>query len=113
MLEEEDILCEKDIWGDATPQKLFDTMVYYNGLYFALRSGKEHWQLRSNLCQIELVEKEGEQLYLNTEDVSKNRPGGLKGRKLKWSTTTPILKSGKSLFKKYTQLCLQRTSAIL
>ena len=82
--DEEDILWEKGLLGDATPQSLLDTMIYCNGLYFALRSGKEHRQLRLCPCQIELIEREGERPYLKyTEDISKNRPGGLKGRKVK------------------------------
>jgi len=111
-LEEEDILWEKGHLGDATPQKLLDTMIYCNGLYFALRSGKEHRQLRSNPCQIELVEKEGERSYLKyTEDVSKNRPGGLKGRKVKpkvvyhHSNLENPERCFVRLFKKYAQLC--------
>ena len=58
-------------------------MVFYKGLYFTLQSGKEHCQLRLYPCQIEIIEKEGEISYLQyTEDTSKNRPGGLKGRKV-------------------------------
>ena len=54
------------------------------GLYFALRSGDEHWQLRHSPCQIQLIEKPGERPYLlYTEGRSKNNPGGLKGRKYK------------------------------
>ena len=41
-IEEEEILWEKGIVGDATPQSLLDTMLYINWLYFALRGGKEH-----------------------------------------------------------------------
>ena len=37
--EEEKILSEKGILGERTPQSLLDTMVYMNGLYFALRGG--------------------------------------------------------------------------
>ena len=59
-------------------------MVFYNGINFALRSGDEHRQLRLNSSQIELVEKSGERPYLKyVEDISKNRPGGIKGRKIK------------------------------
>ena len=35
-------------------------------------------------CQIEVIEHENERPYLKyTEDVSKNRPGGLKGKNVK------------------------------
>ena len=82
--EEEEILWEKGILGDATPQSLLDTMLYMNGLYFALRGGKEHRILRHKPSQIQLIEKHGERPYLMyTEDLSKNHPGGLKGRKIK------------------------------
>ena len=82
--EEEELLWTKDLLGSGSPQALVDTMVVMNGIYFALRSGNEHRQLRSVPCQIEVVEKPGEHSYLvYTEDISKNRPGGLKGRKLK------------------------------
>ena len=81
--DEEESLWQKGLLGDATPQSLLDTVVFYNGLYFALRSGKEHRQLRNTPCQIELVERPGERPYLRyIEDLSKNHPGGLKGRKV-------------------------------
>ena len=109
--DDEDTLWEKGLLGDATPQTLLDTMVYCNGLYFALRSGKEHRQLRLRPCQIELVERDGERAYLKyIEDISKNRPGGIKGRKV----TPKIVYHHASenpercfvrLFKKYIQLC--------
>ena len=81
--EEEELLWVKGVLGDETPQRLLDTMVFYNGLYFALRSCQEHRQLRRKPCQIEVVERPDTRPYLLyhiTEDASKNRPGGLKGR---------------------------------
>ena len=82
--DDEELLWRRGLLGDATPQTLVDTMVFMNGLYFALRSGKEHRQLRSDPCQIELIERPGERPYLKySEDVSKNHPGGLRGRKAK------------------------------
>ncbi len=70
--------------GCSSPQTLVDTMIFMTGLYFALRSGDEHRQLRFEPCQIELVERSGERPHLvYTEDISKNRPGGIKGRKVK------------------------------
>lgn len=54
------------VLGDKKPQTL---IIYLNGLYFALHSGKEHRQLRMTPCQIELV------FLRYTEDVSKNHEG--------------------------------------
>ncbi len=87
-------------------------MVFCSGLYFALRSGKEHRQLRSQPCQIELVERPGERAYLKyVEDVSKNRAGGIKGRKVKpkvvlhHANVQNPERCFVRLFKRYIQLC--------
>ena len=80
----EEILWEKGILGDGNPQSLLDTMLFMNGLYFALHGGKEHRQLCHHPSQIQLVEKPGERAYLvYREDISKNHQGGLKNRKIK------------------------------
>ena len=60
----------------STPHRLVDTM---NGLYFALRSGKEHRQLRSTPCQIEVIEKEERPYLKYKEDTSKITQGDLHG----------------------------------
>lgn len=79
---------EENLWstgqlGHHSPQQLVDTMLFMCGVYFAL-SGQEHRALRFKPPQIELVKKPGERSFLRyTEDVSKNNPGGLKGRKHK------------------------------
>ena len=81
--EEEEVLWQKGVLGSCNPQSL-DTMLYMCGLYFALRNIGEHRQVRFHQSQIQLVERPGERSYLQyTEDVSKNRQGGLKNRKLK------------------------------
>ena len=91
-------------------------MLFMNGLYFALRSGQEHRQLRFNPCQIRLHERQGEKPYLEyTEDVSKNRPGGLKNRKTKpkvvvhYSNEENPERCFVRLFKLYTSLCPQQS----
>ena len=82
--ENEELLWEKGLIGDSTPQALLDTLIFYNGIYFALWSGDEHWQLRFNSSQMEHVERSEGIPYLKyVEDVSKNRPGGIKWRKIK------------------------------
>ena len=63
-MEEEEIMWKKGILGESTPQALVDTMLYMNGLYFALRSGEEHRQLRFHQCQIQVIERPGERAYL-------------------------------------------------
>ena len=74
---EEEMLWMKGLLGDKNPQTLLDTMVWMCGMYFALRSGKEHRSLRTG--QIELVEVPGKKPFLRyTEGVSKNNAGGLK-----------------------------------
>ena len=80
--EDEEVLWQAGELGDHSPQALVHTMLFMNGMYFALRSGSEHRNLWHNPSQIELIEKPGERAYLQyTEDISKNHPGGLKGRK--------------------------------
>ena len=65
--------------------------------------------LRRKPCQIELVHKEGERPYL--EDLSKNHPGGLKGRKVKPKIVMHHANSDNpdrcfvALFQKYNSLC--------
>ena len=46
---------EEQLWklgplGDISPQSLVNTIIAVNELYFALRSGGEHCQLRSHNC---------------------------------------------------------------
>ena len=92
-IEEENLLWEKGLLGSKDPQILVDTMLFMNGLYFALKSGQEHRQLRMDACQIQLHERPGQKPYLEyTEDVSKNRPGGLKHRKMKPKVVCPMKK---------------------
>ena len=82
--EEEKNLWQRGILGSSSPQSLVDTMLYMNGFYFALTSGGEHRQLRFHQSQIQLIERPGERSYLQyTGNVSRNRQGGLKNRKMK------------------------------
>ena len=81
-IDEEELLWQTGQLGDHSPQALVDTMLFMNGVYFALRSGGEHRNLRYSPSQIEVFEKPGERAFLQyTEDISINHPGGLKGRK--------------------------------
>ena len=81
---DEEIQWQKGCLGDYSPEALVNTMVFMCGLYFALRSGSEHRNLRHKPSQIMLFEPLGQRAYLRyVEDVSKNRQGGLKCRKVK------------------------------
>ena len=82
--EEEEQLWSTGQLGDHSPQAPLDTMLFMHGIYFALRSGQEHRSLRFLPAQVELMDRPGQRAYLRyTEDISKNNPGGLKGRKHK------------------------------
>ena len=112
-IKEENLLWEKGLLGSKDPQTLVDTMLFMNGLYFVLRSGLEHRQLRFNPCQIQLYERHGEKPYLEyTKDVSKNKPGGLKNRKTKPKVVVNEENPERCfvrLFNLYTSLCPQQS----
>ena len=62
--EEEEKLWECGLLSDGTSLTLLYIMVFCNGLFFTLRSGREHWQLRLRPCQIEVIEHENESPHL-------------------------------------------------
>ncbi len=80
---EEESMWQKNVLGSDTPVKLIYTLLYLNGLHFALRSGQEHRILTtdqliiirpSDTCKYYIIEY--------TETVSKTNSGGLKSRRL-------------------------------
>ena len=109
--EEEEVLWQKGILGSSNPQLLVDTMLYMSRLYFALRSGGEHRQLRFHQSQSQLVEWPGERSYSQyTEDISKNQQGCLNKRKLKLKVVIHYANEKGASFasSSYTRVCVRR-----
>ena len=56
--DEEELLWREGVLGYHSPKSLLNTVFFFNGVCFALRSGEEHRQLRwRNRSQIQLFEK--------------------------------------------------------
>ena len=111
-LEIEEILWEKGLLGDCSPQVLSDTMVYLIGLFFALRSCEEHRQLRHQPSQFQLEEPpRGTQYLLYKEDISKTNQSRLKQWKLipkevvQYANETNSARCLVRLYKLYNALC--------
>ena len=84
-----DLLWKTGQLGDRSPQALVDTIFFMCGVYCALQSGHEHRALRLYPCQIELLQSAGKRTcFLYIEDISRNNPGGLRGRTNKPKTVT-------------------------
>ena len=107
--EEEELLWTMGLLDNHNPQALLNTMVFMTGLYFALRSGKEHRELRYN-SQIETFNGDCERSdLLYTKDSPTNHPGGLRGQHeyVKHHANTDNTKRCLVRFyQKYRDLCL-------
>ena len=85
-INDEEQLWAEQLLGGSSPHVLLDTMVFMCGMYFALRSGQEHRDLRFN--QIKILTIDGKKCIQYTENYSKNNPGGLKHRKIEPKVVT-------------------------
>lgn len=91
--DEIDTMWSKQILGCDEPKKLVETMIFLNGINFALRGRQEHRQLTWQNFHI-LVKGESKVLVY-TETVSKNNPGGLLHRKRDPKTVEAYENKGK------------------
>ena len=71
--DEEELLWSKNLLGAHSPQTLLDILVYLCGMYFTLRSVKEHRDLK--LQSFELVERTGEAHCVSREYVKESSWG--------------------------------------
>ena len=81
---EEEQFWQLGILGDDTPEKLVNTILYLNGVHFALRAAEEHKSLKVN-CQFKVGYDSSVGLkYLEyNECMSKCNQGGLTTRFVK------------------------------
>ena len=81
---EEEKMWELGILGDSTPEKLVDTILYLNGMHFALRAAEEHKSLKVNLqFKVGYEDSIGLKYLKYTECTSKCNQGGLSSRYIK------------------------------
>ena len=79
--QEEDVLWQKGILGESTPQCLLQTMLFLIGQFFALRSGDEHRSLKFG--QLTLLNENGREKLCYNSHGEKTWRGGLRDRKYK------------------------------
>jgi hypothetical protein len=106
--EEEDTMWAKNILGMSSPQTLFNTMVYLNGLNFALRSGDEHRNLTHG--QLQLGNNEEGRYLEYTENISKANRRGLKDVKVPRKISKAYESKGSDrcivkVYEKYLEMC--------
>ena len=79
--EDEELLWKRGILGDSNPEQLVNTLLYLNGVHFALRAADEHENLKVN-CQFEvLYDSQVGLKYLKYQEMSsKCNQGGLTSR---------------------------------
>ena len=81
---EEEMMWELGILGDDNPEKLLDTIVYLNGVHFALHAADEHKSLKVNLqFKVGFDNAVGLKYLEYTGCTSKCNQGGLASRYIK------------------------------
>lgn len=71
---EEELLWGKGLLGSHSPQSLVDTVLFMADLYFELRSGEEHRQLRFSSVQLEKPGTVPYLLYIESSSKKKKKP---------------------------------------
>ncbi|XP_070548200.1 transcriptional regulator QRICH1-like [Ptychodera flava] len=111
-VDEENVLWDRKLLGDHTPQSLLDSQIYLFGLHFALRGGIEHRNLRHKNSQIQLkIDISGKKYLEYREDVSKSNQGGLSSRKIRQKVTRAYENAHNPercivrLYERYNNLC--------
>ena len=72
--EEEGILWEKKVLGCHSPTSLLHTIFYFCGMYFCLRGGAEHRELKLSQLEVQ-VSSNGVKCLVYREHGSKNHQG--------------------------------------
>ena len=82
--DQDEVLWKSGVLSDHSPKTLRDTLLWTLGLYFGLRGGQEHRNLRFDNSQLAVkVDEHGRRYLQYTEDISKTNQGGLAHRLIK------------------------------